>query len=140
VGFACAAVSSGNGRHFSTLTLDQKSGAILWTMVGFLPGILSFALPKFAVVALLCRIMNPSRIHRIFMWTMTSLCTISLLGCIIILFAQCTPSNSQWDFSVKGKCWNPWILVHYSMYAGGQSCIPRGGEAGKVLLGCWSWS
>lgn len=92
-------------------------------MVGFLPGILSFALPKFAVVALLTRIMNTSRIHRIFLWTMTSLCLLSLLGCIIILFAQCTPAKSQWDFSIKGKCWDPWVLVHYSMYAGGQLCI-----------------
>jgi len=102
------------------LSLEQKSGAILWTMVGFLPGVISFGLPKFAVVALLTHLLNASRRHTIFLWSMTTLCMFSLLGCIVILFAQCTPSRSQWDFSVKGQCWNPWILVHYSMYAGGE--------------------
>lgn len=119
VGFSCAAVASGNGKHFAILTLDQKAGAILWTMVGFLPGILSFALPKFAVVALLTRLLNASKAHTVFLWCLTSLCCISLMGCIVILFAQCTPARSQWDFSVKQEyCWDHWILVHYSMYAG----------------------
>ncbi|KAB5522977.1 integral membrane protein [Coniochaeta sp. 2T2.1] len=123
VGFSCAAVNSGNGKHFSVLSLDEKSGAILWTMVGFLPGVMSFGLPKFAVVALLTRILNASRTHTIFLWTMTTLCMASLVGCIVILFAQCTPSRSQWDSSVKGHCWDRWILVHYSMYAGAFSAV-----------------
>jgi hypothetical protein len=95
-------------------------------MVGFLPGVMSFGLPKFAVVALLTRILNASRSHRVFLWCMTGLCMVSLLGCIVILFAQCTPSQSQWDFSIQGKCWDRSILVHYSMFAGGECvvCLP----------------
>lgn len=120
MGFACAAVASGDGRHLDTLSMHQLSGAILWTMVGFLPGILSFALPKFAAVALLTRLLNASRAHTIFLWALTTWCCVSLMGCIVILFAQCTPSRSQWDFNVKGKCWDPWILVYYAMYAGGE--------------------
>jgi len=118
LGLTVAAVRSGNGRHFALLNNEQRSGAILYTIAGFCPGIFSFGIPKLAVVALLTKITNPSRKHRIFLWVMTSTCLLILFGCVIILFAQCTPARSQWDFSVKGKCWSPWILVYYAIAAG----------------------
>ncbi|KAI4618412.1 hypothetical protein J4E80_005010 [Alternaria sp. BMP 0032] len=71
LGLTIAAVQAGNGRHFSVLTDEQRSGAILYTLAGFPPGIFSFGIPKLAVVALLTRITNPSRKHRIFLWAMT---------------------------------------------------------------------
>ena len=115
------AVHSGNGKHFAILTLEQKSGAILWTIVGFCPGIMSFGFPKLAAVALLVRLMNPSRAHRIFLWILAVWCNISLLGCVVVLFGQCTPASSQWDFSITEKtCWSPWVLVDYAIYAGGK--------------------
>ncbi|KAI1840245.1 hypothetical protein JX265_013037 [Neoarthrinium moseri] len=118
-GFSIAAVQSGNGRHFDTLTLEQKSGAILYTMVGFSPGVFSFGLPKLSAVALLTRILNPSKAHKIFLWVMSCTCVVALSICIALLFGQCTPSRAQWDFSITEKtCWSPWILVHYSMFAG----------------------
>ncbi|OBR10937.1 Integral membrane protein [Colletotrichum higginsianum IMI 349063] len=119
VGTAIAAVSYGNGRHFDVLTLEQKSGAILWTIAGFAPGVMSFGLPKIAVVALLTRIMNPSRWHALFLWCLSIFCLVNLLGCVIILFAQCQPSHSQWDFSVEKTCWDKWILVYFAIYSGG---------------------
>ncbi|KAF2646828.1 integral membrane protein [Massarina eburnea CBS 473.64] len=121
LGLTVAAVSSGNGRHFPLLTTEQKSGAILYTIAGFCPGVFSFGIPKLAVVALLTRITNPTRKHRIFLWTMTIGCLVLLFGCVIILFAQCSPSRSQWDFSVQGTCWSPWVLIYYSIVAGGLS-------------------
>ncbi|KAK3386835.1 hypothetical protein B0H63DRAFT_468466 [Podospora didyma] len=124
VGISLEAVRWGNGRHFDTLNLDQMQNAVKWTIFGFPAGIMSFSLPKFAVVALLTRLLNPSRMHRIFLWSMVGLCQIVLGGCIVILFAQCTPSASQWDFSITGaKCWDKWLLVKYSMVAGGFSAF-----------------
>lgn len=122
VGTAIAAVAHGNGRHFDVLTLEQKSGAILWTIAGFPAGVMSFGLPKLAVVALLTRIMNPSRWHALFLWFIATFCLINLIGCVIILFAQCQPSHAQWDFSVTDKtCWDKWILVYFAIYSGGAS-------------------
>ena len=118
------AVNSGNGKHFAILDLEQKSGAILWTIVGFCPGIMSFGLPKLAVVHLLTRLMNPSRPHRIFLWFLGIFCVISLLGCVVVLFAQCSPAKSQWDFSVKGECWSKMVLVYYAIYAGCKYLTP----------------
>ncbi|KAH9232500.1 hypothetical protein K456DRAFT_1750874 [Colletotrichum gloeosporioides 23] len=93
VGTAIAAVAHGNGRHFDILDLEQKQGAILWTIAGFPAGVMSFGLPKLAVVALLTRIMNPSKGHKIFLWAMTLFCLANLAGC--------------------------WILVYFAIYSGG---------------------
>lgn len=118
LGLTIAAVAAGNGRHFSSLTDDQKSRAILYTLAGFCPGIFSFGVPKLAVVALLTRITNPSRRQMAFLWSITGGCLVILFGCVVIIFAQCTPSRSQWDFSVKGTCWSPWVLIDYAIVAG----------------------
>ncbi|KAK1460802.1 integral membrane protein [Colletotrichum melonis] len=102
------------------IVASVKSGAILWTIAGFPPGVMSFGLPKLAVVALLTRNMNPSKWHALFLWFIACFCLINLIGCVIILFAQCQPSHSQWDFSVTDKtCWDKWILVYFAIYSGG---------------------
>ncbi|CAJ2510508.1 Uu.00g133170.m01.CDS01 [Anthostomella pinea] len=126
VGFATASVRSSNGKHAQLLDQDQLSGAIpvLLTMVGFFPGVRSFAFPKLAAVYLLTKLMNTSKTHRIFLWTLSSLCVLILSGCIILLFAQCTPSRAQWDLSITEKtCWSPYVLVDYSIAAGAFSAL-----------------
>jgi hypothetical protein len=123
LGISSAAAESGSGRHFNTLSLEDKQSVIKYTMAAFCPGVLSFAIPKLSVVALLTKLLNPSPAHRMFLWCSTSLTTLIIFGCVIILYAQCTPSRSQWDFSVEGKCWSVWILVNYSTFAGGK-CFP----------------
>ncbi|KAK4033600.1 hypothetical protein C8A01DRAFT_19467 [Parachaetomium inaequale] len=123
VGASANAVAHGSGRHAAVLNEEQLSGAILWTMVGFVPGVLSFALPKLAVVALLTRMMNPARWHAILMWVLAVWCLVSLMGCVAILFGQCTPTRAMWTFSIKGECWSPWVLVNYSIYAGSFSAF-----------------
>ncbi|KAJ3528286.1 hypothetical protein NM208_g10275 [Fusarium decemcellulare] len=122
VALSIVAVRSGNGRHFDLLSLTQKQNAILFTILGFPFGVMAFGFPKLAVVALLVRIMNPSKIQQYILWGLASCCMLSLLGCIIILFAQCQPSRAQWDFSITDKtCWSPWILVDFAIFAGALS-------------------
>ncbi|KXX73762.1 hypothetical protein MMYC01_209605 [Madurella mycetomatis] len=123
VGTIIRSVSYGTGRHVATLSEDQLSAAILWTMVGFCPGVMSFGLPKLAVVALLTRMLNVPRWHAILMWSLAILCLTSLLGCVVLLFAQCTPTHAMWDFTVKRECWSPWVLVDYSIFAGSFSAF-----------------
>ncbi|CAM1504818.1 Fc.00g024090.m01.CDS01 [Cosmosporella sp. VM-42] len=124
VGFAIVAVKDGNGKHFDTLSLTQKQNAILYTILGFPFGVMAFGIPKLAVAALLTRIMNPSRLHQIFLWVLPSCCMISLIVCIILLFAQCTPAESQWNFSITDKtCWSPYVLVNFAIFAGSLSAF-----------------
>ncbi|KAK3489923.1 hypothetical protein B0T13DRAFT_405400 [Neurospora crassa] len=119
VGMTVASVYHGFGRHFDILPLDGKQQMIKWAFFSFTPSILAFTIPKFAVVTLLTRLLNPARWHRVFLWVLVSTCQVAILGCAVILFAQCTPSRAQWDFSITNvKCWSPWLLVRYSMVAG----------------------
>lgn len=121
------AVKNGNGQHFDTLSLNEKQGSIFWTILGFPFGVMAFGIPKLAVVALLHRLMNPAKWHAILLWSMSLLCVASLIGCVVILFAQCTPAKSQWDLSITDKtCISPWVLVHYAIFAGGMSISTTG--------------
>ncbi|KAK7921284.1 hypothetical protein PG985_009306 [Apiospora marii] len=122
--FSTVATSYGNGKHFDLLGLEQKEGAILWTTAAFCPGILSFGLPKLAVIALLTRILNPSRAHWWYLWAMGLVCFASLLATVGVLLGQCTPARSLWTFSITEKtCFDKNILVGYCIYAGSISAF-----------------
>ncbi|TLS28553.1 hypothetical protein PpBr36_01430 [Pyricularia pennisetigena] len=123
VAFATIAVIHGNGRHMAALSQDQQSGAILWTTVGFVPGLLSFGLPKLAVVSLLTRLLNPKRFHKWFLWWLGLWCLASVIVTGILLLVRCTPANSLWDFSVEGTCFDVQYLIDFGLYAGSFSAF-----------------
>ncbi|KAJ8106572.1 hypothetical protein ONZ43_g7024 [Nemania bipapillata] len=115
VGFAVAAVNSGSGRHIQTLTTGEIEGAILYTFAGLISGILSFCLPKLAIVKLLSTLLNPSRRHLIWLWSISIFNLLILLSALGLVFGRCYPSNSQWDFSVPAEyCWDIWYTVDYT--------------------------
>uniref|UniRef100_A0A8H7K8U6 Rhodopsin domain-containing protein n=1 Tax=Bionectria ochroleuca TaxID=29856 RepID=A0A8H7K8U6_BIOOC len=123
VAMAIMAVKSGNGKHFALLTKDEKQNAIFWTILGFPFGIVAFGTPKLAVASLLIRLMNPNKFNKICLWAVSGLCLATLLGCVVILYAQCTPAYSQWNFDVAGTCISKWVLVDYAIFAGGFSAF-----------------
>src|SRR5689334_6636703 len=93
-------------------------------MIGFFPSILSISIPKFGVVILLIKLLNPSRAHQIFLWVVVTVSGLCLCGCMVILWSQCTPVRAQWDFSIKEKtCWDVWILINYSRVAAGEAAL-----------------
>ncbi|OTB06086.1 hypothetical protein M426DRAFT_319164 [Hypoxylon sp. CI-4A] len=117
--FSILSVQSGNGRHIQFLEPMQISGSILWTIVGFCPGVMSFGLPKLAAIILLIRLLEPSKRHRQFLWTIGIICQLALIACIAVLFGQCTPSRAQWDLTITEKtCISPYILVNLAIFAG----------------------
>ncbi|KAH8891131.1 hypothetical protein GQ53DRAFT_865868 [Thozetella sp. PMI_491] len=117
--FSVKAVMSGDGRHFDVLTYEQKGEALLWSIVSFTPSVLSFAVPKLGVAALLDRLLSPSRLQRAILWSLVILCNITLNLCNIFMFAQCSPSRALWDLSITDKkCWEPSTVVKWSFYAG----------------------
>ncbi|KAK2730268.1 integral membrane protein [Colletotrichum kahawae] len=88
------AVSYGNGKHMKLLSTEQQQGAILWTTAAFCPGIMSFGLPKLAVISLLTRLMNPGRYHKWFLWWMGIWCQLTLFVTAGLLLGRCTPASS----------------------------------------------
>ncbi|KAF3351369.1 hypothetical protein VD0002_g2681 [Verticillium dahliae] len=118
VALAVKAIDNGNGRHLVTLSQEEQEGVVFWTLVGFPLGILSFGIPKLAVVAVLTRIMSPGRTHTIILWTMAGICNVLLALNAVFLLGRCVPAESQWNFDIKGKCWDPQILVRYAIATG----------------------
>jgi len=120
--FTIKAVIAGDGRHLLALPDDKKAEAVLWSIIAFTPSIESFALPKLGVVALLVRLLSPSRAQKCFLWTLAIVCFISLSLCSVIFFTSCEPARGLWDMTVTEKqCRDPTIIVKYSIYAGGAS-------------------
>ncbi|KAL2132153.1 hypothetical protein VTI74DRAFT_4159 [Chaetomium olivicolor] len=91
--------------------------AIYYTVVSFVPGILSFTIPKFAVVILLARILDPNKWHKMLMWMISILYLSLSTGMLIINFAQCTPAAAQWG-GAPGTCWDRKITVDYALTLG----------------------
>ncbi|KXH44964.1 integral membrane protein [Colletotrichum salicis] len=112
------AVYSGIGKHLELLTLKQQEDGMLWTTAAQCPGIMSFGLPKLAVVSLLTRLMNPDVYHKWFLWWMAIWCQLTLFVTVGLLIGRCTPASSLWDFSIEGTCFSPDILINFSIYAG----------------------
>ncbi|KAK1704369.1 integral membrane protein [Colletotrichum lupini] len=112
------AVYSGIGKHLELLTLEQQQDGMLWTTAAQCPGIMSFGLPKLAVVSLLIRLMNPGVYHKWFLWWMGIWCQLTLFVTVGLLIGRCTPASSLWDFSIQGTCFSPDILINFSIYAG----------------------
>ncbi|KAJ0161504.1 hypothetical protein CTA2_6107 [Colletotrichum tanaceti] len=115
--FSTLAVKAGHGKHMMLLSIEQQQGAILWTTAAFCPGIMSFGLPKLAVVSLLTRLMNPRRLHRWFLWWLGIWCQLTLCVTAGLLLGRCTPARSLWDFSTQGTCISTDILIWFSVYA-----------------------
>ncbi|KAH7260646.1 uncharacterized protein BKA55DRAFT_590964 [Fusarium redolens] len=68
VGCWTAAILAGSGHHQATLTVAEFDRSVFFLMIGMVPGVLSLALPKFAVVNLLIKILFPSPRHVRLLW------------------------------------------------------------------------
>lgn len=106
--------------HMDQLSPVQKANAYFYSTAAFTPGILSFILPKLGVTALLIRILNPTRQFKWFLWILVGTSNLFIFGCIIILYAQCTPTKATWTPAMTDAvCWSPSILEGYSIGAAG---------------------
>lgn len=124
VATATVSVTYGYGQHMSNLDPKTVEPALMWNMISFIFGIISFAIPKLAVAALLHRILNPSLIQRITVWGLVILVAIIALINILIYVTMCNPPRALWKPSMilKGEatCRDVWILINYATFNGGE--------------------
>ncbi|KAK1515852.1 uncharacterized protein CCOS01_13050 [Colletotrichum costaricense] len=133
-GTTLKAVALGNGKHVGMLTDEQKEETLRWTIFSFGFGIIALALPKLAVVALMNRLLNPRRLHRLFLWTLGLLCCVGLLGNVIGLFAEC-PQEAVVNITyTKTACLGPERAVAYSISTSGISAATNAYLAIYVAL------
>ncbi|KAL4887225.1 hypothetical protein BJY04DRAFT_204274 [Aspergillus karnatakaensis] len=123
-----ADVSLGYGKHTVVIMrdggMDRLVKILLLNYIDFTLGIMSFTTPKLAIAALLNRIMNPGRWHRIWLWTLTGLVFVSSAICIIILFTMCDPPEALWKIQLMSSgatCRPTSVLVGYAIFTGAVS-------------------
>ncbi|KAJ5979811.1 hypothetical protein N7481_007109, partial [Penicillium waksmanii] len=121
---AAVSVVKGFGQHTASLSTHAAEQALLWNMISFIFGIVSFALPKLAVAALLHRILNPIRIHRIILWTLVSMITVIAIINILIYVTMCSPPQGLWKSTLVlegvAKCRPVDVLIGFATFNGGQ--------------------
>ncbi|RSL54110.1 hypothetical protein CEP54_010058 [Fusarium duplospermum] len=102
--FVTVSVYWGNGKHFDVLSLEQKQETIRWMMAAYFPGIETLGFPKLAVIALLTRLLVPSRLHFCILWAMGIICCLSLTAMVMALLLQCTPPRALWTLTMPRNC------------------------------------
>lgn len=114
----------GYGQHTAILSSLAAEKALLWNMISFIFGIISFALPKLAVAALLHRILNPTRVQSVIMWGLVAMVAVIALTNILIYVTMCDPPEGLWKASMVAsglaKCRSVWILIGFATFNGGR--------------------
>ncbi|RFU82000.1 integral membrane [Trichoderma arundinaceum] len=100
--FASIGISYGLGRREKTLDEYNLQQAIKWNAIINCVLIWSFSLPKFAIIAILKRILDYGTKTTILFWGLALTCQSCFLATSIWWFAQCTPAAYQWDKSIEG--------------------------------------
>ncbi|KAL4804194.1 hypothetical protein BDV18DRAFT_162602 [Aspergillus unguis] len=120
-----ANVSLGYGKHTQVIVENDGAGqlvnVLLINYVDFALGIMSFTTPKLAIAALLNRIMNPGRFHRVWLWFLATMVFVSSSICIVILFTMCDPPEALWHtemMAMGATCRPNRVLVGYAIFTG----------------------
>ncbi|KAB8226331.1 hypothetical protein BDV33DRAFT_197328 [Aspergillus novoparasiticus] len=120
VGMTTANVHMGYGKHAWFLEQSTVETISLVNTISFVIGIFCFTIPKVAVTVLLTRILNPSRLQRIWLWTMIGVTASVSFVCIFLLLFQCDPPQAAWQRRLvtegKADCNDVQILIKYAIF------------------------
>ncbi|KAL7783434.1 hypothetical protein V8C37DRAFT_397185 [Trichoderma ceciliae] len=100
--FSSIGIKYGLGRREETLDAEDLEQAIKWNAIINCVLIWSFSLPKFAIIAILKRILDYGTKTTVLFWSLALICQSCFLATSIWWFAQCTPVAYQWDKSIEG--------------------------------------
>ncbi|EHK16347.1 uncharacterized protein TRIVIDRAFT_39171, partial [Trichoderma virens Gv29-8] len=95
-------ISYGLGRREETLSPEQLEQAIKWNAIINSVVIWSFSLPKFAIIAILKRILDYGTKTTVLFLSLALTCQACFLAVSIWWFAQCHPVAYQWDKTIEG--------------------------------------
>lgn len=136
------AVINGLGKHLKLIDPNKMEMVLLLNNLSFLFGILAFTIPKLAIAALLNRILNRNKFHRIMLWFLTGLAGAVSCICIVVLFTMCDPPEAMWKPRLQAQgapCRDQRILVDYAIFTGGMSwlvmnsCLASCAECAKAI-------
>ncbi|KAL5365186.1 Alpha/Beta hydrolase protein [Aspergillus floccosus] len=123
VALATLAVHHGFGKHSSTIGPVATEKANFIIDIGWIFGILSFAVPKLGVAALLNRILNPSPRVWWMIWGLTGFVGAVAVVNIIIFFTSCNPPEALWHPTEGMTCRSTDVIIGYATFNGAMSAF-----------------
>lgn len=127
-----ADVKYGMGKHAAYLTPYELTQAVKINFIANPFGVMAYSLPNISVAIFLNRILAPNRARKITLYTITVAQSIIAAISLIILFAQCRPTEFLWDPTIQATCLSPSVITGYSYFVGSMSPIQdflRGADA-----------
>lgn len=115
--------SHGLGRHMNTLEPEQILEALKYNVIISSVLIWAFSLPKFAIVALLKRIINYGVKTSILFWGLALTSQACILATSVWWFKQCSPIERGWDQSVEGSCADVSVLANLGYFTSAYSAF-----------------
>ncbi|KAI1340349.1 hypothetical protein F5Y15DRAFT_55497 [Xylariaceae sp. FL0016] len=113
----------GLGKHADTLSPEQKIIALKYNTIINSILIWQFSLPKFAIIAILQRILNYGRKTSILFWGLGLSSQACILASSIWWFEQCDPVELGWNKNLKGWCADISILANLGYFTSAYSAF-----------------
>ncbi|KAL4889362.1 Alpha/Beta hydrolase protein [Aspergillus ambiguus] len=123
VALTTLAVHHGFGKHSSTIGLAATEKANFIIDIGWIFGILSFAVPKLGIAALLNRILNPTPRVWWCVWGLTGFVGTVAVVNILVFFTSCRPRNALWHVTEGATCRSTDVLIGYATFNGATSAF-----------------
>ncbi|KAK6833141.1 hypothetical protein PG995_012910 [Apiospora arundinis] len=120
------AVAHGLGRHMDALSLEDQSAVTTWLFLAAFPGVMSFGIPKLAVITLLVRLLVPRKSHYYFLWAMgiaVQLALLTTIGIQIWVIAKKCPPFNDITLEAPSHCISVGTLVKWCLFAGSLSAF-----------------
>lgn len=94
----------GMGKHQTRIAPADEPLARQWSIFLNAVSIWTFSLPKFSIVAMLLRILNPSTATAVLFWALVVTSQAQILATSVWWLCQCQPIHYLWDASAHGRC------------------------------------
>ncbi|KAI2610235.1 uncharacterized protein GGS25DRAFT_253338 [Hypoxylon fragiforme] len=114
----------GLGKHVYDLNEEQKSIALKYNAIINAILVWQFSLPKFAIIAILKRILNYGIRTSVALWTLGITSQACILAVSIWWFKQCEPVAFGWDRRIPGgKCADINVMINLAYFTSAYSAF-----------------
>lgn len=97
---------------------------MLWNMISFVFGLVSFALPKVAVAALLHRLLQPTKLQRWVIWALAGMMIAIAVVNILLYLTTCDPPQALWKrmmvYRGEATCRDIHVLIDFVTFNAGE--------------------
>ncbi|KAI0899110.1 hypothetical protein F4806DRAFT_456737 [Annulohypoxylon nitens] len=118
------ATGHGLGKHAYDLDGDQKRVALEYNVIINAVLIWQFSLPKFAIIAILKRILNYGTRTAVLFWTLGITSQACIFAVSVWWFKQCDPVEFGWDKRIEGgHCADVNIMINLAYFTSAYSAF-----------------